>query len=146
VFESPTLSDVTGDELLPFAQVSEETYAEVAAEYSGIQLIPSERDPELILIDGICARCHHRMVFHTPIVIYRDANWAPMRDKLFNTVLRKAARQAGKRTVTVYCRCGEPHPGAPDNGEGCGAYWKLNVEWGIPDDDPDHSGTSRAAE
>jgi hypothetical protein len=137
---------VTSDEPLPYAQVSEAAYAEFAAGCARIQLLPSERDPELILIDGICARCHHRMDFHTTIVTYRDANWAPIRDKLFNTVLRKAARLAGKRTVTVYCRCGEPHPGAPDNGEGCGAYWNLNVEWGIPDDDPDHSGTTRPAE
>jgi hypothetical protein len=136
---------VTSDELLPYAQVSEEAYAEFAAECSRVTLLPDERDPEVIVIDGACARCRHRMNFHTTVVTYRDANWAPVRDKLFNMVLRKATRQAGRRTVTVYCRCGEPHPGAPDISEGCGAYWNLNVEWGTPDDNPDHSGTTRTA-
>lgn len=133
---------MTNGDQLPYAQVSEPTYAETAAAGATVRLEPDDRDPERILIDGTCARCAHPISFRTTIVTYRDVNWAPVRDKIFNAVLRKAAGRGGSRVVTVHCRCGEHHPGGPMLGEGCGAYWNVTVEWGRTVDGADHAGTA----
>jgi len=121
---------MAGVDPLPYEQVSDPSFAELAAAAATVRLMPDDRDPERILIDGPCARCAHQISFRTTIVTYRDVNWAPVRDKLFNAALRKAANRAGSRVVTVYCRCGERHPGGPRHSEGCGAYWNVTVAWG----------------
>ncbi|MEV0279816.1 hypothetical protein AB0I22_25965 [Streptomyces sp. NPDC050610] len=118
-------------EPLPYQETHLPSYNRAAADTALVRLLPDERDPEEILIEGPCVRCRHEASFREPIVSYRDANWAPLRDRLFDRVLRAAAAGLTKRAVTVYCRCRGHHPGAP-NGEGCGAYWTLNVEWGEP--------------
>jgi hypothetical protein len=102
--------------------------------------LPNERSPEEIIIEGPCASCRHESTFREPIVAYRDMNWAPIRDRIFDKIVRAAAAELNRRVVTVYCRCGRYHPDHPPMHVGCGAYWKLTVEWGT--DGQDHAGTA----
>ncbi|WP_020673116.1 hypothetical protein [Amycolatopsis nigrescens] len=125
---------MTTPEPLPYEVTHHPSYNRVAAKEAEVRILPDEQDPEEIIIEGPCVRCRHAAAFREPIVSYRDANWAPIRDRLFDKAMRAAAATGGpsKREVTVYCCCRSHHPGAP-RGEGCGAYWTLNVEWGNPD-------------
>jgi hypothetical protein len=118
------------DEVEPYEERHDPAYNDFAASTARVRILPDERNPEEIIIEGPCASCHHESAFHEPLVAYRDANWAPIRHRLFDRMILDAAAALKKRVVTVYCRCGRHHPGTPPMGGGCGAYWKLTVEWG----------------
>lgn len=118
------------DEPVPYEQRHDPSFNDFAASTARVRILPDESDPEAIIIEGPCAGCRHESAFQEPVVAYRDANWAPIRDRLFDKLIRDAAAGLTKRVVTVYCRCGRYHPGTPPTGDGCGAYWKLTVEWG----------------
>ncbi|HEX5407111.1 MAG TPA: hypothetical protein VFX16_32950 [Pseudonocardiaceae bacterium] len=119
-------------EPLPYERKSDPAHNAVATDTSRVRILPDERDPEEIVIEGPCPRCRHDMAYREPVVSYRDVNWAPIRDLLFDKVMRELAAAERKRDVTVFCRCGQYHPDSPRGEEwrGCGAFWKLTVEWG----------------
>jgi len=64
----------------------------------------------LVQVAGDCPRCHHHTAMNFPAVIPSS------------TV--KAAGQV----VTMFCKCGLPHEGRPDDDFGCGAYWGAVAE------------------
>jgi hypothetical protein len=114
----------------PYQEEHRSSYNDFAVETATVRMLPDERNPEKILIEGPCPCCRHEMAFQARVVAYRDVNWAPLRDRLLDKVIRDVVSKIKKRSVTVYCRCGEYHPGAPPDRHGCGRYWTLNVEWG----------------
>ncbi|MFG2671760.1 hypothetical protein ACPXCP_21830 [Streptomyces sp. DT20] len=69
------------------------------------------------VLTGTCPRCRCTMVY----------TWT-------RSVVRAASRTRRRRTgtglvaVPVLCVCVTGHPGRPDDEEGCGAYWNIQLE------------------
>ena len=121
---------MTQPEPLPYLVCSDVSFNEFAAQNCRVRLVPDERDPEAIIIEGPCARCRHETLFHEPTVAYRDLSFAPIRDRLLRRSLLAAAAEVRVRDVEVICDCRQVHPEPPPGKQGCGASWTLRVEWG----------------
>jgi hypothetical protein len=120
---------MTSGDPVPFEEMHDPSYNRFAATTARVHIVPSERDPEKIHIEGPCARCGHETSFWKSIYASRDLNWAPIRDRFLNRRQRNVAAAETKHLVTVYCMCGTSHPDTPFGRQGCGAYWKVTVEW-----------------
>jgi len=114
---------------LPYEVSHDPSYNEVTAQTSVVRLIPSQEEPDSIIIEGPCPRCRHAVLFIEHIITYRDASFAPFRDRSFNRAMREAARAIRSRDVEVICDCDSYHPERPLVRRGCGASWVLHVAW-----------------
>jgi hypothetical protein len=66
-----------------------------------------------LAFSGLCPRCQHQTYFAIPIV-RPDAAGATVR--------------SAPEPFWMYCACGYPHPGHPDDDNSCGAYWPYEAE------------------
>ncbi|MFC4561041.1 hypothetical protein ACFO4E_04140 [Nocardiopsis mangrovi] len=117
-------------EPLPYQVSRSEIYNETAARTARITIVPDEQDPEVIIIESSCPCCTHYTYFREPVVVYRDMDFFPTMNSLFDKALRRAARDITSRDVEVICDCSWSHPGTPELKTGCGASWVLHIDWG----------------
>ncbi|PKV94019.1 hypothetical protein ATK30_4887 [Amycolatopsis echigonensis] len=103
-------------EPLPYAEVTDPTYAEVAAQNFTVE----EVAPDTHVLRGTCPRCN--AVLEVPLVGNVFHGMRSIRD-----VLRKRHTKpsAGDRVEPVICTCEDAHPNRPEGRSGCGAYWTL---------------------
>ena len=67
---------------------------------------------------GVCPRCRHEMTYPYPRrVISRRIG-----------LLRRPTSPADDRVLRMLCTCKQNHPGRPEAGRGCGAYWKVTLQ------------------
>jgi hypothetical protein len=66
-----------------------------------------------LAFSGQCPRCQHQTYFTIPIA-RPDAAGATVR--------------SAPEPFWMYCSCGYPHPGHPDDDNSCGAYWPYEAE------------------
>jgi hypothetical protein len=67
---------------------------------------------------GVCPRCQHEMMYPYP----RRAVSRRIR------LLGKSNGPAVDRVLRMLCTCEQDHPGRPEAGRGCGAYWKVTLQ------------------
>ncbi|MFI6079273.1 hypothetical protein ACIA5C_48015 [Actinoplanes sp. NPDC051343] len=92
---------------VPFAEISEETYAEEFARTC--KPVETRRGVELI---GVCPRCGHPMSLPLPDRVFMNGN---------------AASSSPPEHTSALCTCSGEHTGRPDDEYGCGAYWNLQI-------------------
>jgi hypothetical protein len=112
-----------------YEELSSAAYNEGAAKTSRVTLIPDERKPEAIVIEGPCPRCSHPTLFTEPLVAYLDVGSDPFIDQAFDEALKKVAGEFRERHVVVLCNCNGWHSDQPSSKRGCGASWTLTVAW-----------------
>jgi hypothetical protein len=99
---------------MPYREVSEPDYAQVAAE----TFVLEEFGFGVSLLGGRCPRC--QAAIQVPVV-----------DRVVRTVqfddVETAELTGGARAVPIICTCTETHPGRPVDQVGCGAYWIFNL-------------------
>lgn len=94
--------------------------------------------PCLIRLEGPCPRCGHSTSHVEPLVLVhgiRDAR--PEEQERLARQAAEAIHDAGlelphgrqRRDPTLICACGVPHPDSPADRHGCGASWRLHLEW-----------------
>lgn len=95
-------------ERLPYEEVTNEEYAVQAARTFRVERVAVG----LTLLHGPCPRCTAQITSPMAKVVYRDDR--PEDDDA--------------RFHVVFCTCGHPHPGRPEERVGCGAYWGFLLE------------------
>jgi hypothetical protein len=102
------------DQPLPYAEVTDEAYAEVAARTFTVE----EPHPGTVVLRGPCPRC--LAVIDIPIVDFVVSRSFPFAgaDAMSSDV---------GHVESMMCTCEDPHPNRPDGAYGCGAYWVLVV-------------------
>ncbi|RZU53289.1 hypothetical protein EV385_5199 [Krasilnikovia cinnamomea] len=90
---------------LPFAKVPADTYA--AAFSATCEPTETRRG---VLLTGTCPRCGDRMDYLVPTGVFLVFPGG-----------------SGPRPTPVMCTCRAEHPGRPDDDEGCGAYWTVEL-------------------
>ncbi|MFC4020213.1 hypothetical protein ACFOW4_20025 [Micromonospora sp. GCM10011542] len=95
---------------LPYAEVTDEAYAERAAAGFTAQEFGSA-----VLLSGLCPRCHHPTT-------------STLVDELYRRAEQPAAPAGEPGHHTVLCECEAEHPSRPEGLLGCGAYWTLRLE------------------
>lgn len=104
-----------------------------AAGTASVEVRPSEKNPEEIIVTGPCPRCSDLTMHIEPVIVFSGLvgdPGAPARDAIREAMIRAAAK-VRERDVEVICACGTIHDGAPDGRAGCGASWVLHVEWDV---------------
>ena len=66
-----------------------------------------------LAFSGLCPRCRRQTYFAIPIA-RPDATGATVR--------------SAPEPFWMYCSCGYPHSGHPDDDNSCGAYWPYEAE------------------
>lgn len=114
----PSPSD-ENDDLMPYAEMSEEAYAELAAaSFSGERI-----EGGSVVLRGPCPRCGHIMEYLISAEVVKSALPWPL--SRLQRASRPGAGDAGTETLT--CQCEAAHPHRPQNFLGCGASWRLGV-------------------
>jgi hypothetical protein len=91
------------DNLIGWAAVSDETWQpSFTATRAGLYLTYT----------GACPRCRHQTMLRIAGV---------------NAALSGRSTREDARPFAMFCRCGYPHPGHPDDDMGCGAYWSEQM-------------------
>jgi hypothetical protein len=99
---------------LPYAKVTDPRYKEFADTCTTVE---SNTGVRLV---GQCQRCGHAMSYPWPKkVIGRNVFGS-----LFSG--RKTVPATGTQ-LRMICLCSETHPGRPESGHGCGAYWNVVI-------------------
>lgn len=106
----------------PWERESQEKWNEVASRTSTVTLLPDEKNPTRIRVEGKCPACGHQTVHSEPLQLVSVADAVP-------SVARAARRSAKQATVEALCDCSGSHTGAPADGTGCGRSWALTVRW-----------------
>lgn len=88
---------------VPWAECTDPQWAPIFAE---------ERSRGFLRLSGPCPRCDHPTTTDYTAVTLGGAGGT--------------ARET--ETVTMFCKCGHPHKGHPDNDVSCGAYWLTVTE------------------
>jgi hypothetical protein len=87
-------------------------------------VVPSERRPTEIVLDGCCPRCSHPMISIHPLrsLISPD-------EALASAIIDGLVPLGGVRRITAECHCRHEHPDAPAGEVGCGAPFSLWISW-----------------
>jgi hypothetical protein len=96
---------------LPYEEATSEAYAAFADDCDAV---PTARGVRLI---GRCRRCGDDMSYDTVDRFYRGG--LPWR--------RSRGTDSAKTTLRMLCTCKVEHPGRPEDEEGCGAYWTVEI-------------------
>lgn len=96
---------------LPFKKLTADTYAATFA-----STCTPRQTRRGLLLTGTCPRCGDRMDFPVPTGIF----------------LRPASAVPVDRSEPVMCTCAIAHPGTPQDDEGCGAYWNVEIAESAP--------------
>ncbi|MFJ1897061.1 MULTISPECIES: hypothetical protein [unclassified Streptomyces] len=107
---NPTAPPRTPD--LAYEEVTEPGYP---AAYTACLRIEPTGDGAVLT--GICPRCRCTMVYTWTRSVVRAASRT-----------RRGRTGTGLVAVPVLCVCVTGHPGRPDDEEGCGAYWNIQLE------------------
>ena len=91
----------------PFEEITDPGYA--AAHHAGLRVEGTRHEA---VLSGVCPRCEHPFQYVHPLTGFRVPWPSPSRDTF---------------SVQVACVCTGEHPGRPDDDEGCGAYWILEL-------------------
>ena len=105
------MTDAPTDGLVPYREVSEPGYAELAA----ATFVIEEFGVGMSLLGGQCPRC--QVAIEVPLI-----------DGVFRSDLATSA--GALRAVPIICTCTEAHPGRPVDRVGCGAYWIFDLPAG----------------
>ncbi len=98
----------------PYAEVTEEKYATVAAALFSVTRHPLGT----LLLSGPCPRCSVTIAVPVVTSIFKSGGTNVSEDESSLTT---------KRYETIVCNCEEVHPGRPEGLSGCGAYWQLEI-------------------
>jgi hypothetical protein len=95
---------------LPYEEITDGAYAAFADD---CEAVPTARGVRFV---GRCRRCDDEMSYDTV-------------DKYFKGGLswRRPRGTGGAKTVHMLCTCRVEHPGRPEDEEGCGAYWSVEI-------------------
>lgn len=103
--------DVVSHKDLPYDEITEAHYAQYAA-----ATWSAEAGDGVIVLQGLCPRCSGSSEYLVADGIYRRA--VGMADR---------GNGPGSEAANLICCCAGNHAGRPEGGEGCGAYWNLNL-------------------
>jgi len=111
---APEISQPSSETAMPYAKVTDPSYKGFADTCTTVESKAGVR------LTGQCRRCGHAMSYPWPKkVIGRN---------IFGSLF------SGRRTVPatgtqlrMTCLCTETHPGRPEGGHGCGAYWNVVI-------------------
>jgi hypothetical protein len=120
------MNDAPTDGLVPYRELSEPGYAELAA----ATFVIEEFGVGMSLLGGQCPRCG--VAIEVPLIdgVFRG-DWAPGSDAATAGDRAAGAGQtASVRSVPIICTCTETHPGRPEGRVGCGAYWIFDLPAG----------------
>ena len=116
-------SEQEQDEPLPYDEITKETYAQDAAENFTV----TEIARGTLVLRGPCPRC--KAFIDIPVVanIFRSS-------RAIGGWLRGAAPKTAEASheEPMMCTCENEHPGRPEGGVGCGAYWILKISPAAP--------------
>jgi hypothetical protein len=105
-------------ELLPYRHITEDHYAERAAETFVI-----EETPGGPVLRGPCPRCSDPMFF-------------PLFSDVFRGTLPDGTQPSASTTADdfepILCTCRGEHPNRPAEYDGCGAYWNFEIPQATP--------------
>jgi hypothetical protein len=94
------------DQPLPYAEVTDEAYAEAAAATFAVHEFEAA-----VVLSGGCPRCHDPISF-----------------TLVDAVFRRDVPATPPSARTVFCTCVADHPSRAEDQVGCGAYWTLLLD------------------
>jgi hypothetical protein len=106
----PAQEEASG--LIPYRVHTDHDYATVAA--SAFRPVPVIGGVELV---GSCPQCTDPMAFQFVEETYRGFR--------FGRRAAPAPAADHEEVIPMICTCEADHPGRPNEGEGCGAYWNL---------------------
>ncbi|WP_143465515.1 hypothetical protein [Kribbella sp. ALI-6-A] len=69
-----------------------------------------------VVVSGHCPRCSHPMTFDYSKLVHKGI-----------LPRFKASKPIAKGPLPMYCTCRFEHRDRPDDEEGCGAFWSLEV-------------------
>jgi hypothetical protein len=111
---SPT--PASGDEPIPYREVTDPTYAELVA----VSFTVEEPEPGILVLRGNCPRCD--ALLEVPVV---GSVFQGMRS-INDIFRRRRSTPSGTSHVEpMICTCEDERPNRPDGRTGCGAYWTL---------------------
>lgn len=106
------------DEPLPYAEITENTYAQSAAE----NFVVMEPAPGTLVLRGPCPRCAATIDIPVVSSIFRTSR------SLGGWRWNRAAKTTESNHVEpMMCTCEDDHPNRPEGRSGCGAYWTLTI-------------------
>ena len=95
----------------PYEEITHPSFAEQAASF---QAVPTRGG---VVLSGPCPRCGDPMDFpHVDSVVRSGLRLRP------HPVPPAATAET---VVPMICTCAVPHPGRPNDLDGCGAYWNV---------------------
>ena len=115
-------ADHPDDQALPYVELTNETYAEHAAEKFTIE----EPEPGTMVLRGPCPRC--QAVIEIPVV---DSIFRSTRSGRFWR-RRPLGTDAKVHVEPMMCTCEGEHRNRPEGLVGCGAYWTLTISTPAP--------------
>ncbi|MFD5517266.1 hypothetical protein [Streptomyces sp. NPDC127066] len=108
-----TAAHETGAGPEPYEEITRPSFAERAASF---QAVPTRGG---VVLKGPCPRCGDPMDF--PYVDSVVRSWLRRRPR----PEPPTATATEETVVPMICTCAVPHPGRPDDLDGCGAYWNV---------------------
>lgn len=109
---------------LEWRREAREEWNEQAASTSRVTLLPDEKAPTRIRVEGPCPACGHETAHGEPLRLLSVSDAVPA----VTRALRRPERRS-HATFEVLCDCGTEHDDAPEGGIGCGRSWTLTVRW-----------------
>jgi ribosomal protein S27AE len=112
--------EVTGPapKLIRFAQATDLELNKIAATTFRAEL---DTAGEIIRLQGICPKCGHDMTFeHQTKIALGIAAEAEVEDLAALSVTAE---------IPMSCKCGQPHPKAPEDQPSCGRCWQVQGSW-----------------
>jgi hypothetical protein len=98
----------------PFVMITAEHYGSTFA--AGCEVSSTARGFRL---SGQCPRCEDEMSYDRVMRYFKASRRG--------AVVATPSRAESDGLVRVLCTCKEDHPGCPDDDQGCGAYWTVEV-------------------
>jgi hypothetical protein len=87
---------------VPWAEVTQDSW---------VPNFTTKRVGAIVRLSGPCPRCSHQTT----------TDFAPV-------IPGQATVRGDAQPVVLFCKCGFPHEGHPDNDNSCGAYWTITTE------------------
>ena len=105
------------DTSLPYAEISDVSYAEEAAR----RFVVDELEPGTLILRGPCPRCRAAIDLPAVEAIFRSPRVAG------SWLRRSAPADRNTHVEPMMCTCDADHAGRPEGLAGCGAYWTLTI-------------------
>jgi len=105
---------------LPYAEISEDAFAERAAATFTV----AEPTRGMLILRGPCPRCQTQIDIPVVTTLFRSSYGFGGR---FLAKGPPATRAGDVEPEPMVCTCDDEHPGRPADRFGCGAYWMLAI-------------------